>query len=654
MRSISWMIALVIAVLMVASSTVFGVFIVERLSSRVEQDISSRLAEAKRLLGESVQGEVDRMQVFAAAFSEIDGLAEAVRDGDVERIEALGRDVYQRARDDGVVSNLALVERPATIVYRFQRPDRRGDDVSQRRWDMLETGRDGRTRGGLVAQLDSLGIVGVQPLTVEGQLVGAMTAGRSFSQEALERIAARAGVEIVLHQPDADGTLTQTIGSDGAASIVASTVLRTAFDQDQHQIQDVDRGDRSLSVSTAQLLDQRGDPMAVIEVIMDTTDAMSASRQLTTVVVTAALLIALIGIIAGIVAGRGIARPIQRLEQRLREVDAGDLDSAVPGTGRSDEIGAMAQVMGSVLDNLKLAAQDREEAERIKAAADATRREDLRRLAEDFEKNVGTICRAVSTGVGGITVTASQIGDQAATSLSSSREGVGSSERIAENIQTIAAASDQLSASIGEISQQVAAANNLSAEAVDFASSTEQASKMLAERITRIGETVTIIAQIAEQTNLLALNATIEAARAGEAGKGFAVVAQEVKALATQTARATEEIDQQMRDVVDASHETNQSIEKIGVSISDMRSVYASISAAVEEQSVSTSEISRNVSNTAEDMARVSVIIQDVESSAMTTETSVSGMKNAMDELASQSDYLLKGANDFVSNVRVA
>jgi methyl-accepting chemotaxis protein len=221
-------------------------------------------------------------------------------------------------------------------------------------------------------------------------------------------------------------------------------------------------------------------------------------------------------------------------------------------------------------------------------------------------------------------------------------------------VQTVAAAAEELTASIHEISRQVAQSAKITGKAVDDARRTDTIVRALADGAQKIGDVVQLITGIAAHTNLLALNATIEAARAGDAGKGFAVVASEVKSLAGQTAKATEEIGAQIRQIQDATGEAVQAINAIGTTIEEVNVIASNIAAAVEEQGAATAEIARNVQQTAASTQKVTVTIASVSQAANDTGAAAGQVLSAAGGLSQQASQLTNEVNDFVAGVRAA
>ncbi len=307
-----------------------------------------------------------------------------------------------------------------------------------------------------------------------------------------------------------------------------------------------------------------------------------------------------------------LGRPMLKMTNAMKKLANDELSIEVPALDRKDEIGEMAQTVQVFKENaLEMRRMESEQAE-MRERAEKEKKEMMNKLADDLENNVGNVMNELFEGASDIVATAEKLGSKMDTSSSRSLDVAGASGRTSTNVHTLASATEQLSTSINEISQQVAQSSQITSSAVSQAQSTNEQVQGLAFAAEKVGEVVDLIADIAEQTNLLALNATIEAARAGEAGKGFAVVASEVKNLANQTARATEEISGQIGDIQAATKDSVDAIQGIVKTIGDVNEIAAAIAAAVEEQGAATQEIARNVRDVTDDAQTVSDSIVDV------------------------------------------
>jgi methyl-accepting chemotaxis protein len=365
--------------------------------------------------------------------------------------------------------------------------------------------------------------------------------------------------------------------------------------------------------------------------------------------------VVLLGLVAGaaVLIGRGISLPMGRLTHEMERLASGDLSIQVTDGERGDEVGALARALGVFKENAaerqRIAAEQAAEAEQK-----ARRQQRLSDLAAEFERGATALLQSVSTSVRHLHEAAESMTRGAQDTGEKSSAVAAASEQASANVQTVAAAAEELSSSVREIARQVTQSSQIAAEAVAQAERTNAIVHGLAGAAQRIGEVVNLINDIAAQTNLLALNATIEAARAGEAGKGFAVVANEVKSLANQTARATEEISAQIRGVQDETGNAVSAIGQIGQIIGRINEIAAGIASAVEEQGAATQEIARNVQQAAAGTDEVSSNIAGVSLAAQENGRSARLVYESADELKGNADSLAGEVHKFLSGIKEA
>ncbi len=368
-------------------------------------------------------------------------------------------------------------------------------------------------------------------------------------------------------------------------------------------------------------------------------------------------ILALVGVVAGLVLalmiGRAIAAAIIEITAAMGRLASGDKTFEVPHRGRRDEVGQMANALQGFKETAieadrLAAAQKAEQENRLKRA------EHVSRLVADFNEAMASVVQGVSAGATQLRANSEQLSAIAEETNRQSMTVSAAAEEASTNVETVAASAEELNASIGEINRQISQTSQTAAEAGEEVTATNKTVDTLSSAAQEIGNIVKLIQDIAGQTNLLALNATIEAARAGEAGKGFAVVAAEVKTLANQTAKATEEIAGQIERIQTISKDSVEAISRIGRSVMRITEAASTVAAAVNEQSAATAEISNNIQQASAGTREVNANIAQVTQAAGETGRMASEVFTASSELSVQSERLREVVGKFVEEVKAA
>ena len=380
-------------------------------------------------------------------------------------------------------------------------------------------------------------------------------------------------------------------------------------------------------------------------------EARAAVR--TQMLITISLTVLGLGLLSFLI-GRAISRPLSGMTGAMTALAAGNFQTALPGLGRKDEIGEMAgaaEIFKSNMIEAERLRVDQVEREQVQSRQ---RREDRNRMATGFQETVGSIIDRVSSEAMGLEAAAATLTTTAQTTLGLAETVSAASGQAASNIQSVAAAADEMTSSVEEIARQVQESSGIARLAVEEAGKADARIATLSRAAAQIGDVVKLISGIAGQTNLLALNATIEAARAGEAGRGFAIVAQEVKALAAQTAKATDDISEQIEQMLGATNGTVDAIKQIGAVIVRMSETSAVIASAVEEQGAATREIARNVQMAADGSGQVVGAIADVNTGATATGSASGQVLASAQSLSSEAGELKLEVERFLNSLRAA
>ena len=551
-------------------------------------------------------------------------------------------------------SLVTFSHRNSVVFLRIHNPKSKGDDISPRRKMVARVNQDGSTQSGIELNAsNAMSIFGTLPVMHDGKQIGAIDTGMEIGKAFADSVKARFGTDLAVHIADGKGGYTTAI------STLADKTLGTPADyqagqEDRPVLRRTTLGGQPVAAYYGQIRNFSGAPIGAIEVVKNISDIEAIASRSQTYAIGVTLVVLVVVALLAFFLATGLSRPILALTGAMNALSAGNTDAEIPGSGRADEIGTMAKAVDvfklSMIETERL----RTEQEATKQRAETEKRSMLGQLADSFDAQVKAVVDQVSSAAAEMQGTARSMSGAVEDASQRSTTVAAASEEASANVQTVASAAEELSSSIAEINRQVVQSARIADQAVEEAGRTNDSVRGLAEAAQKIGDVVRLINEIAAQTNLLALNATIEAARAGEAGKGFAVVAAEVKNLANQTAKATEEIGGQIGAIQAATQDSVRAIEGIGSTIKQIHEIATTIAAAVEEQGAATQEIARNVQQAASGTGQVSSNIADVTRAVGEAGTAASRVLTAAGGLTEQSDTLRQQVSEFLSAIRAA
>jgi len=641
-----------IAISLVAAASCAGLaaFGLWRQNTAVDLALHRELqSDYANMIG-AMESDTRAVQAVANTVANIPELKPMIRAQDRAGINALLDKTLKDIKPLGI-ELITIQIPPGVALTRVHNPKAFGDDVTARRKMIVQSFATKKPIGGVEAGRDVLNIFGATPIMDDETLLGTVDVGAPFGETFVKSMKSRFGVDVAIHQINDDKV--QTLASTVKAATASPATLKRALTGESIFLTGTLDG-QPTATTFGPLKNFSGQPVAVVEIIRNTRDYEELASNSARWLAAGAVAAVLIAILIAAWVGRGLARPIVALQGAMRAITSGQHDVVVPGGNRRDEIGSMARAVEVFKDSLVETGRLRAAQEDQRIASEKERRSTVLALAERFETGVGGVVNAVGAASTELRNTAESMARTAEEATKQTTAVADASEEASANAQAVAAAIEELNASINEIAQQVNESAQVAGHAAQQANQTNAEVQGLALAAQKIGDVVKLISEIAAQTNLLALNATIEAARAGEAGRGFAVVASEVKALASQTSKATDEISAQVGAIQSATRTSVEAIDGITRTIGKVNEIASAIASAVEEQGAATREIAHNVSQAAKGTGEVSANIVGVRDAARETGVAADQVVSSAAELSQNGETLKAQVDAFLREVRAA
>lgn len=635
------------------------------------------------VLYEDLKGNIDAEARRARSMAEVVAGNAVVRSafssGDREALSNMYAQDFSELKKTTGVRQFQFHQPPATSFFRVHKPEKYGDDLSSFRKTVLQTNQYKAPRTGLEKGVAGIGIRGVVPIFSSNGHVGSVEFGLSLGADFIKKAAAKPGFDILLYVFNDEKKLEPFAASLEGASI-DDVILRGAI-KESHVDPEFSIGSKTQGMLAGPITDFSGDVIGVAVLLLDNSYYTSMKTSANWASFAALVMILFIASLGVWVMYKSSAVPLVALTEIITNVAKGDVAGDDIYLNRKDEIGQIANAVGVLrkaqIESKKMVAEiatreqgDQERKERLlkeesereraeheaeeesRKKQEAERKVMMEELASSFEKSVQGIIDMVVETSSLLGDRAKHLSELSADGVSKAEYGSRAVEQASENMSTVASSTEEMAASVSEITRQVSQSSQSAQEAVSKGGDAQDQISNLSTKVTSIDSVLKLISEISEQTNLLALNATIEAARAGDAGRGFAVVASEVKVLANQTAKAASDIQEQVEDMQQSTHEAVDRISSVITLVNDFGNMTSSIAAAVEEQDAATKEIARSARLASDNSGEVSKNIAGLTETVDETGKVSSTFADVVNDLDGYVKTLQESTASFLQHIR--